>query len=203
LSAWIKLRRALAVWHAAGRPVPPPHEIKQDLILRYAARHRVRVLVETGTYLGEMVEAMHRRFERVISVELDPKLHRQASERFSRLPHVTIMFGDSGDVLPGILAGLHAPALFWLDGHYSAGVTAKGERETPILKELEHIFAHAIDRHIVLIDDARLFNGTHDYPTLTELEDFVRARRPDTKFEVDDDIIRISDVHWVESHSSK
>ena len=32
------------------------------------------------------------------------------------------------------------PAIFWLDGHYSAGITAMGEQATPIFKELTHIF---------------------------------------------------------------
>jgi hypothetical protein len=189
---WMERRRLLAAWHAAGRPSPPPHEIKQRIVLRYAKRHRVRVLVETGTYLGEMVEATQRRFERVISIELDPKLYQQATERFSRLPHVRIIHGDSGEVLPTVLAELDAPALFWLDGHYSGGITAKGERETPILREVDNILSHAIDRHVILIDDARLFNGTHDYPTLAELEVFIRACRLHSQFEVEDDVIRIT-----------
>lgn len=189
---WRQRRNALKAWRAAGRPAPPPHEIKEQVVRRYAADCGVNVLIESGTYLGEMVAAMQRHFTRIVSIELDPVLHKRASEKFFRVPHVEILQGDSGELMPRILSSLDAPALFWLDGHFSGGHTAMGKRETPIRQELEHILAHTELRHVILIDDARLFNGTHDYPTLADLEAFVRARRQRVRFEVEDDIIRIT-----------
>jgi len=179
-------------WVAAGRPVPPPHPIKRRVLVNYQKRHRLRVLIETGTYLGEMVEAMQRRFEKIYSIELSPELYARARERFSEAENVRIALGDSARVLPMILAELHEPALFWLDGHFSEGNTAKGDRETPILDELDAIFRNEVKGHVVLIDDARCFDGTGDYPTLAELERFVRARNPNASFEVRDDIIRVT-----------
>ena len=149
-------------------------------------------MIETGTYLGEMVEAMQRRFEKIYSIELSPELYVRARERFSEAENVRIALGDSARVLPMILAELHEPALFWLDGHFSEGNTAKGDRETPILDELDAIFRNEVKGHVVLIDDARCFDGTGDYPTLAELERVVRARNPNASFEVRDDIIRVS-----------
>jgi hypothetical protein len=46
-----------------------------------------------------------------------------------------------------------------LDGRYSEGCTARGETNTPILQELEAIFAFC-PIWVVLIDDARHFDGT-------------------------------------------
>ena len=82
------------------------------------------------------------------------------------------MQGDSGNVLNQLVPELNSAALFWLDGHYSGGQTAKGEKECPIYEELKSILASSLE-HIVLIDDARLFIGQHDYPTIEELKDFV------------------------------
>ena len=79
------------------------------------------------------------------------------------------MHGDSGEILPELLNNINEPILFWLDGHYSAGNTSKGSLNTPIIKELVTIFQHPIKQHIILIDDARLFNGADDYPTSVEV----------------------------------
>ena len=38
--------------------IPPPHAIKAMAVINQARRHNVRVLVETGTYLGEMAAEM-------------------------------------------------------------------------------------------------------------------------------------------------
>ena len=82
-------------------------------------------------------------------------------------------------------------AIFWLDGHYSDGITAKGDLNTPILKELEAILSHNIKDHIILIDDARCFVGKDDYPTIEQLKNFVYKRNNNLKFEIEYDIIRI------------
>ena len=41
--------------------------------------------------------------------------------------------------VPELVRQLDGPALFWLDGHYSGGDTAKGELDTPVSAELESI----------------------------------------------------------------
>jgi hypothetical protein len=78
-----------------------------------------------------------------------------------------------------------------LDGHYSAGNTALGDRETPVSAEVAAILNHPVKGHVVLIDDARNFDGTHDYPTLTALRDYVHRVLPNADFSVENDIIRI------------
>jgi hypothetical protein len=81
--------------------------------------------------------------------------------------------------------------LFWLDGHYSGGITAKGRTDTPVAEELEHILTHPVMGHVVLIDDARCFVGQDHYPTLDELKEMILNKRPDWVFDVENDIIRV------------
>lgn len=183
---------AIGAWEQQGRPVPPPHAYKQRVVREYARRYGLPVLVETGTYLGDMVEAARTGFRTVFSIELDRDLHRRAVQRFAARANVTILQGDSAQVLPQLLGNLEGPALFWLDGHYSADITARGDKDTPIVSELENISRHPVRQHVILIDDARCFNGTHDYPTLKELEQSARRYWPGSTFEVRDDIIRIA-----------
>jgi hypothetical protein len=195
LAQWRRRRNAgaaIEAWEQQGRPVPPPHAYKERVVREYARRHALLVLVETGTYLGDMVEAVGTGFRQIYSIELDRELHRRAAPRFAARGNVAIMQGDNGKVLPQVLAGIEGPALFWLDGHYAADITARGDKDTPIVRKLESISRHPVKRHVILIDDARCFDGTHDYPTLKELEDAARQYWPASAFEVRDDIIRIA-----------
>lgn len=176
-AARIRARLEVARWDAAGRPAPPPHVVKQRVLRQYARDHGLRVLVETGTYLGDMVHAMKPHFDRVYSIELSDELHEQARRRFAGDDHVTLLRGDSGVVIRQIVAQLRQPALFWLDGHYSGGNTASGARGTPVLEELGHILDAPDLGHVVVIDDARLFGTDPAYPTILALEAFVLARR--------------------------
>jgi hypothetical protein len=186
-----KERSLIQAWRRSGSPVPPPHLYKQKLLTRYASRYRLVTLVETGTYLGDMIFALRNSFKSIISIELSTDLCERAQQRLSAFPHVSIIHGDSSQVLPDILDKLMVPTLFWLDGHYSAGNTAFGDRETPVSAEVHAILRHPVPGHVVLIDDARNFDGTHDYPTLTALRDYVHRLFPKADFTVKDDIIRI------------
>lgn len=183
--------RIVAQWDRAGRPAPPPPAFKQSVVLGYGHRFGLQTLVETGTFMGDTVAAGLTHFGRIYSVELSAELARLAAERFQSDPHVSILRGDSASVLPTILAQIEVPCLFWLDGHYSGGITALGSAVTPILAELESVLAHPVKTHVILIDDARDFRPEKNHPTLEELRAFVAARRPDLLLEVEDDIIRL------------
>jgi len=118
----------LKEWERRGSPPPPPRIVKQRTIKEFAERFGLRVLVETGTYYGDMVEAMKNYFSRIYSIELSNELYEKAKRRFTGDDRIKIIHGDSGIELGKLIARLEQPALFWLDGHYSAGETAKGEK---------------------------------------------------------------------------
>lgn len=181
-------------WILYGRPDPPPHLFKRRIIKEYAKRFGLDIFVETGTYLGDMVYGQKGFFKELYSIELDPTLCSKARKRFSRFSHVHILCGDSGKVLPELLVSIKKPCLFWLDAHYSGGITARSNLETPITQELEAILKRTFD-DVILIDDARCFVGQNGYPTLKQLEEFCIERRPNCVFNVENDIIRIHKSH--------
>jgi hypothetical protein len=183
--------KQLADWEKSGRSTPPPHIVKQNAIKEYQKKFNIQILIETGTYLGDMMDAQRNDFRQLFSIELSEKLYKRAQKRFKDQPHIMILHGDSGVVLNRLLPKISEPALFWLDGHYSGGITAKGVKDCPVVEELETILTSNLP-HTILIDDARLFNGTNDYPTVEEINHILKNSGKDYLLEVKEDIIRIT-----------
>jgi len=183
-------RRIALQWRLSGRPLPPPHVVKQLAILRYQAARKLATFIETGTFTGEMIEAMRPHFQRLISIEMSPEIHDSARRRFAGDPRIEILLGDSAVVLPRVLEQIREPAVFWLDGHFMGGSTARASEDTPVRHELSALLTHPVRRHLVLIDDARLFDGTAGYPTISELREWIHRERPGSEMRVEDDIIR-------------
>ena len=67
--------KALLKWQRSGRPAPPPHQVKQAILRKYASKFNTRVLVETGTFLGDMIEAMRDNFDKIFSIELSEEYY--------------------------------------------------------------------------------------------------------------------------------
>lgn len=194
LQRWLDYKyqkKQLAWWHEQKpRYLLLPHLMKQEILKRYASEYDLSILVETVTYMGEMVEALRGSFGKVYSIELSESFAQRARQYFRSQKNVKIIQGDSGDVIAALLHEIDKPALFWLDRHYSADNTARAKKSTPI-EELDHILRAKEMRHVILIDDARAFGTSEVYPSMDELESFIISLRKNVIIIVEDDIIRV------------
>jgi hypothetical protein len=142
--------------------------------------------------MGNMVNAMKKRFRKVYSIELDKTLWQNAVTRFRDDGNVEILQGDSGTELRAVLRRISQPAAFWLDGHSSGDITAKGDKDTPVVQELlaikEHMAANRI-KDVIMIDDANLFTGENDYPSMREMQQLQAEHFPGYSFAVENNII--------------
>jgi hypothetical protein len=179
----------IGMWKAGG---PVPHAVKRRVVREYAQRCGARTLVETGTLMGDMIGAMARSFRELHSIELSDAYYAKAVARFAGKPHIHLHHGDSAVELPRIAAKLKERTLFWLDAHYSGASTARGDIDTPIVAELREIFRFNGLGHVMLVDDARCFDGTAGYPTIDEVRALVGSLNPAYAVEVAEDIIRIT-----------
>lgn len=168
-----------------------PDLLKMRIVKSYLKQFSMNIFIESGTYLGDTCNYIAESGVRCISIELSEQLYREVTKRFRSYKNVELILGDSSMELSKLLAKIKEPALFWLDGHYSAGITACAGKFTPISDELEAIFNHSITQHVILIDDARCFNGTNGYPHLDDLLHMIR-KKSKYKVEVSMDIIRLT-----------
>lgn len=178
-------------WQLRGEPPRIPHLLKQRTVLEYAQRFELTRFAETGTYYGEMVAAMLHRFQRIFSIELDPRLAGLAQQRFRKYSHVWIIEGDSQTMVPALLERINQRCLWWLDAGYCGWTGAMGNPNR-LGTELNAILAHPIRDHVVLMDDANGVNGEGGSPTLSELIDSIHANFPEREVEVAHNIIRIT-----------
>lgn len=186
-----KKLRSVVEWRLQGSPLLPPDDAKPSTVIAFAAERGLRTLVETGTYTGGTIERTKAHFDEVFSIELDRRLAAAAARRFRGDRHVHVLQGDSGAVLPEILRRIDRPALFWLDAHYSSGITAWGADDTPVVRELTAIMSHPVAGHAILVDDARLFGTDPAYPSLADVERLAARLWPGSRVRSEDDIIRI------------
>jgi hypothetical protein len=177
---------------------PPPYEIKRQIIKLFLMKYNVKTAIETGTFLGDTTQFLSECCDRVYSIELAEELAANAQCRFINNPRIAIIHGDSSDRIPELLRTVVGPKLFWLDGHFSGTcyqhetkiVTARGTLDTPIVAELKSILSDS-NTHVILIDDARLFTGLSEYPTIRYIKSLCKLSPHKYVVSVDDDIIRI------------
>jgi hypothetical protein len=180
----------------ASPGLPSSPAVKHKIIKNIAKEYNISSFVETGTYLGGLIYAMKDIFQRIHTIELAEELFVNAQQKFEPFPYIHTLLGDSGEVLQTLVPTLQENSIFWLDGHFSGGITARGETDAPVGKELKAIIKdiHNGFKHIILIDDARLFiNDTSytGYPRMKEIENLVQTELPNYAISIESDVIII------------
>jgi hypothetical protein len=159
------LTAAYKTWLKSGEPRDPNGSVDAPIKWYYLARvlhqYALETFVESGTSSGDTCARMLTEgATRVYTTEAWEQAYAAAVRRFENDDRIDVLFGDSADLLPGILDKLDGPALFWLDAHYSGDGTAKLEKQTPIVEELEAIAAAPFEHYIVIMTHEASAYGT-------------------------------------------
>lgn len=128
-----------------------------------------KCFVETGTYVGETVKNIHSIFTEVHTVELNAFFLYQAKQ-LNAGNNVKIYFGDSVGFLEKLCPTLTENTIFYLDAHYSGGLTAKWIEDCPLLSELQQIKNNFNKKAVIIIDDVNLFGskGNENWENITQ-----------------------------------
>lgn len=140
-------------------------------------------VIETGTYLGETSGYFAKLGHEVHTIEVSEKLS-DAIFPMLRAIGVNCYRGDSGVLIPQIMQKIleHGSdkANFWLDGHWSGGISARAkDYETPIVSELNSIaaFLPKFASVVIAIDDIRCFGNDPSYPSKKYLVDWAETHK--------------------------
>lgn len=102
---------------------PSLAHIKRAVLARVGFKNGI--WVETGTFMGDTASLLSATAKKVYTIEPDRALYEKALVRFKGNPNIQVLHGLSEDVLPTLLSTLKGTVNFWLDGHYSGGITHK------------------------------------------------------------------------------
>ncbi len=147
-----------------------PHSYsKYRNIVALRRRTGAHVLVEAGTYLGNTTCRCSRIFDKVVTIELDTLLYKQASQYLASRKNVECVHGDALRELPRILARDNLDKiLIFLDGHYSGSNTALGDLLEPACEVIKSLKPHLHKIVGIVVDDFREF-GSNGWPSRSSL----------------------------------
>ena len=128
------------------------------------------VAIETGTYKGRTTKILAHFADSVTTIEADFGYYQRAKEALQRFENVTVMHGDSGELIKSTLPSRQINCMLWLDAHYSGGNTAGVLNHCPLMNELSHILpTRSASNTVILVDDSRGLIGKSGWPLLSEL----------------------------------
>jgi hypothetical protein len=117
------------------------------------------LFLETGTLIGDTINNVKSEFKELVSIEIAENLYVISKERFINENNIEIILGDSVIEIPKLIDRFDDKHIvFFLDGHYSAGTTGKGNKDVPLIEELIIIEEKYINDGLIIIDDADLFD---------------------------------------------
>lgn len=159
------------LWRLTSFRYANPHSYSKLRNIRSVARRTgATQMIETGTYLGNTAMRCAPRFERVYTIELDEKLASRAAAYLCKRHNVEVIQGDALVEVPKILARSGVERLLiYLDGHFSGGATALGDRPEPACDEIEVLGQFKNKIRGIVVDDFRCFGVERGWPSKSAL----------------------------------
>jgi len=183
-------------WYSRTHCAPPaPHFVKQGVLLRHGIKNCT--WIESGTYLGSTTKLLATIYFHVHTIEPSQKCLSIAKDYIGDLKNVTYYNGTSEDYIETACAAVGGDVCFWLDGHYSAGITFQGDDDTPIMHELAVIekYLHRYRSVVVMIDDIRCSHLDDDhYPSLNYYVEWSNRNNLNWIIELDSFIAKSKDL---------
>lgn len=128
--------------------------------------------VETGTAYGQTLMQIYPYFNKIFTVEISEELWNWVNPHVKELTHVQHVLGDSLLEIPKFLKTLTKDdkVFFWLDAHWSQGLSSKNEYDVPLIQECVIIDnGYLADTAVIVIDDVRMFGtkGNEDWTDIS------------------------------------
>ena len=141
------------------------------------------IFIETGTYFGDTISSIHKYFNKCYTIEVSKELYNFTKKKYKVKNNIVFINGDSGYELNNLILNIEQPIVYWLDSHYSGGVTEMSNLETSILLEIEAIIKRNNPNDVIFIDDYKDF-GRKDYPSIELIKSLFLSGNEKAKFKV-------------------
>lgn len=148
----------------------PKYINKSLLAAMIGIKSKKKIFIETGTYIGQSTYSIQNLFSRLYTCEASKDLYRAAKNLFllTKSNNIKIYLNDSRNFLKSLNKTIAKNSVFFLDAHYSTGITSKEYGKCPLIDELQ-IIIRKTSNAVVVVDDIRTMNGKNGYPNLNEI----------------------------------
>jgi hypothetical protein len=148
----------------------PKYINKSLLAAMIGLKNNKKIFIETGTYIGQSTYNIQNLFSKLYTCEASKDLYKAAKNLFllTKSKNIKIYLNDSRNFLKSLKKTIANNSVFFLDAHYSTGITSKEYGRCPLLDELQ-IIIKKTSKPIVVVDDIRTMNGKNGYPNLNEI----------------------------------
>jgi hypothetical protein len=156
--------------------------------------------IETGSFFGDGIDlALQSGFKKIISFEIDFNLYTHCVNRLKDNPEVELILGDSAFELKKFLdKNRETSFTYWLDGHYSSGITGCGIKEFPIMEELIAILDRDVYNEVIYIDDMRIISELSSDINLEEIKKLIYLYKPKCKISFESSDMDPEDILVIE-----
>ena len=145
--------------------------VDHDFLLKLRDDYKkYNTFIETGTYKGGTIFAMEQYFDNLITIEVKEELYNNLVSNYKD-DKIKFINGDSVEVFNYLFKYVNDKSIFFLDGHYSSGITGFKNKTVPLLDEIELINTNFKNEGIIIIDDVRLFGkklGSEDWSQISK-----------------------------------
>ena len=108
--------------------------LEKEIILQITEQYpSFKSFVETGTFMGQTIFSLEDVFEELYTIEIKQEFYNNLTTKYKG-SKINFILGDSSTEVKNVLSRLKYDTIFFLDGHWSAGNTGKGEKDCPHTK---------------------------------------------------------------------
>jgi hypothetical protein len=171
--------------------------IPRVLTLELKERFGLTDFFETGTLEGHSSAWAASHFDRVVTIDVDP--YPSSYENLRVHGNILRFISDSGLFMETLGDDvILQPTLFWLDGHTNevcpvlkeiAAINRTRDRRVVVINGEPSGMKSKPFRHVILVDDARLFGALPDWPTAGQVAEALEDGGTRTVSIIDDVIV--------------
>ncbi len=143
-------------WLKMGLKLPPPEVVKHNIIIKYAKKERIKVLVSNQIYINLRLALLVIKFKKIIGI-VD-------SQSFI-------------NELCLVVNSINEKAIVWIDSQFLLQYNSK-DKILEKIKEMIKLLAQSELNHTILWDNADLFLHHSEYPTVQELKTLFLEQKP-------------------------
>ncbi len=165
-----------------------PSDILHRITKEYPEYKGINILVETGTFGGDVPWFECHLFKEVHTIEIDKNLYEKAKMRLKNKSNIFCWYGDSAEILSEVLRRIKKRCVFFLDAHWSGDSSVNWKESSWKGYGIDtgyrgnKTIAPSPESQNPLKDEIESIAKLHPYPSVIIIDDWLNINTKDRSF---------------------